>query len=178
MRRDGLRGGRAWAFQPPAVSAAGAISQRARSSSWRAAQRGRGDARTAALLLRRRCRGGHRDASATAAETLGRAIASVSACLHRALPSSCHWRSSQRQSAHRHFSLGKERNPPALQLKLAARDRNRAAPKAMGGFGTARAVAGVLAASRRQQKATPDGGKSARPRAERSPRSPWSTVVI
>jgi hypothetical protein len=82
------------------------------------------------------------------------------------------------QCAGRHFSLGKERNPPALQLKLAARDRNRAAPKAMGGFGTARAVAGVLAASRSQQKATPDGGKSARPRAERSPRSPWSTVVI
>jgi hypothetical protein len=82
------------------------------------------------------------------------------------------------QSAHHHFSLGKERNPPALQLKLAARDRNRAAPKAMGGFGTARAVAGVLAASRSQQKATPDGGKSARPRAERSPRSPSSTVVI
>eukprot|EP01046_Picozoa_sp_COSAG06_P055936 COSAG06_NODE_10434_length_1679_cov_7.881795_1_plen_54_part_10 len=33
------------------------------------------------------------------------------------------------QCAGRHFSLGKERNPPALQLKLAARDRNRAAPK-------------------------------------------------
>ena len=82
------------------------------------------------------------------------------------------------QCADRHFSLGKERNPPALQLKLAARDRNRAAPKAMGGFGTARAVAGVIAASRRQQKATPDGGKSARPRAERSPRSPSSIVVI
>ena len=44
--------------------------------------------------------------------------------------------------------------------------------KRRGGFATARAAAGVLAVSGHQQKATPDSGKGARPRAERSPRSP------
>ena len=67
---------------------------------------------------------------------------------------------------------GKRMRPSPTALKLVARDRNRVAPKATGGFATARAAAGVLAVSGHQQKATPDSGKGARPRAERSPRSP------
>jgi len=74
----------------------------------------------------------------------------------------------------RHATIDRKgkRMRPSPELKLVVRDRNHVAPKATGGFATARAVAGVLAVSGRQQKATPDSGKSAHPRAERSPRSP------